>query len=220
MNVSLQLSWYSIEVHILSFAIMVNASRVRCLATNAPLKSYFSDIFKLILLQIERNLSYERDNPREKQLWITVFRGKRCIQFQTDISWYRCFSLSLTCLRNEVTDGEWPVIFLYWYITNCVMVLDDWVKHFICGSHPSISKEHNIWSCIGIEAFWQSGRKELSKVLLALDIACLIGDISPTGDVTKVARFCNSLLMISSTSSEKQSEIDLPIVRISTLLLQ
>ena len=125
MNVSLQLRRYSIEVHILSFAIMVNASRVRCLATNAPLKSYFSDIFKLILLQIERNLSYERDNPREKKRLITVFRGKRCIQFQTDISWYRCFSLSLTCLRNEVTDGEWPVIFLYWYITNCVMVLDD-----------------------------------------------------------------------------------------------
>ena len=219
MNVSLQLSWYSIEVHILSFAIMVNASRVRCLATNAPSKSYFSDIFRLILLQIERNLSYERDNPREKKRWITVFRGKRCIQFQTTISWYRCFSL----LNVFAQQGDWwwvTVIFLYWYITNCVMVLDDWVKHFICRSHPSISKEHNIWSCIGIEAFWQSGRKELSKVLLTLDMACLIGDISPTGDVTKVARFCNSLLMISSTSSEKQSETDLPIVRISTLLLQ
>ena len=34
--------------------------------------------------------------------------------------------------------------------------------------------------------------------------------------MTKVAGFCNSLLMISSTSSEKQSDTDLPIVRIST----
>ena len=49
---------------------------------------------------------------------------------------------------------------------------------------------------------------------------CLIGDISPTSDVTKVVGFRNSLLMISPTSSEKQSKTDLPIVRISTPLLQ
>ena len=82
-----------------------------------------------------------------------------------------------------------------------------------------LSKEHNIWSCIGTEAFWQSGGKESLKVLLTLDMACLIGDISPTSDVTKVAGFCNSLLMISSTSSEKQSETDLLISLVSTILL-
>ena len=98
------------------------------------------------------------------------------------------------------------------------MVLDDWLKPFTCGSRPSISKEHNI--CIGTEGFWQSGGKELLKVLLTLGMVCLIGDISPTSDVTKVAGFCNSLLMISSTSSEKQSETDLSIVRISTPLLR
>ena len=91
---------------------------------------------------------------------------------------------------------------------------------FICGLHPSISKGHNIWSCIGSEAFWQSGGNELlNKVLLTLDMACLIGDISPTSDVKKVAGFCNSLLMISSTSSEKQSETDLLISLVSTILL-
>ena len=51
-------------------------------------------------------------------------------------------------------------------------------------------------------------------------MVCLIGDISPTSDVTKVAGFCNALLMISSPSSEKQSETDLSIVRISTPLLR
>ena len=51
-------------------------------------------------------------------------------------------------------------------------------------------------------------------------MACLIGDISPTSDATKVGGFCNSLLEISSTFSEEQSETDLPIVRISTPLLQ
>ena len=100
------------------------------------------------------------------------------------------------------------------------MVLDDSLKPFICGSHPSISKEHNIWNCIGTEAFWQSGGKELLKVLLNLDMVCIVGDISPRSDVKQVAGFCYSLLMISSTSSEKQIETDLPIVRISTPLLQ
>ena len=70
------------------------------------------------------------------------------------------------------------------------MVLDDRRKPFICWLHQSISKEHKIWSCIGTEAFWQSGGKELLKVLLTLDMACLIGDISPTSDVTKVDGFC------------------------------
>ena len=84
----------------------------------------------------------------------------------------------------------------------------------------SISEEHSIWSCTGTEAFWQSGGKELLNILLILDMACLIGDISPASDVTKVAGFCNRLLMISFTSSEKKNETDLPIVRISTPLLQ
>ena len=113
-----------------------------------------------------------------------------------------------------------PFIFLHWYIASCAMVLDDWLKPFTCGSHPSISKEHNIWSCIGTEGFWQSGGKELLKVLLTLGMVCLIGDISPTSDVTKVAGFCSSLLMIWSTSSEKQSQTDLSIVQISTPLLR
>ena len=52
---------------ILSFAIMANVSRVRFLATNSSSRSYFFNIFKPILLQIERHLSYERENPREKK---------------------------------------------------------------------------------------------------------------------------------------------------------
>ena len=75
---------------------------------------------------------------------------------------------------------------------SCTMVLDDWVKYFICGLHPSVIKEQNIWSCIGTETFWQSGRKKLLKVLLILDMDWLIGDISPTSDVTNVAGLCNS----------------------------
>ena len=51
-------------------------------------------------------------------------------------------------------------------------------------------------------------------------MACLIGDISPTSAAEQVAGFCYSLLMISSTSSEKQSETDLPIVQISTPMLR
>ena len=51
-------------------------------------------------------------------------------------------------------------------------------------------------------------------------MAFLIGDISPTSDVKKVAGFCNSLLMISFTSSEKQSQTDLLILLVCTLLLQ
>ena len=129
-------------------------------------------------------------------------------------------SLSLKCLRNEVTDHEWSAIFLYWYITSCAMVLRDSLKSFTWGPHPSISKQHNVWSCIGTETLWQSGGKELLKVLITLDMASLISDISPTSDVTNVVGFCNSLLMISSTFSEKQSETYLPIVQISTPLLQ
>ena len=100
------------------------------------------------------------------------------------------------------------------------MILDNWMKPFICRLHPSISKEHNILSCIGIDTFWQSGGKEWLKVMLTLDMACLIGDISPTSDVTKVAGFCNSVLMIYSTSSEKQSKTYLSTVQISMPLLQ
>ena len=51
-------------------------------------------------------------------------------------------------------------------------------------------------------------------------MACLIRDVSPMSDATTVVAFCNSLQITSSTSSEKQSETDLPIVRISTPLLQ
>ena len=139
----------------------------------------------------------------------------------------RSLLVSYACVSIESTDYILlssfelifePFIFLHWYITSCAMVLDDWLEPFPCGLHLSISKEHNI--CIGTEGFWQSGGKELLKVLLTLGMVCLIGDISPTSDVTKVAGFCNSLLMISSTSSEKQSETDLSIVRISTPLLR
>ena len=69
------------------------------------------------------------------------------------------------------------------------MALGHWLKPFICGSHPSISKENKNWSCIGTEAFWQSGGKELSKILLTLDMACLIRDISPMSDMTNLAIF-------------------------------
>ena len=141
------------------------------------------------------------------------------MQFQTNINWYRCFSLHNMSSQR----GDWSWMTCHFSVLiHCELcyVLGKSLKPFICRLHLSISKEHSIWSCTGIEAFWQSGGKELLKVLLTLDMACLIGDISPTSDVTKVAGFCNSLLMISSTSSEKQSETDLPIVRISTPLLQ
>ena len=58
------------------------------------------------------------------------------------------------------------------------------------------------------------------KVLLTLDMACLIGDISPASDVKQAAGCCYALLIISSTSSEKQSETDLAIVQISTPMLE
>ena len=58
------------------------------------------------------------------------------------------------------------------------------------------------------------------KVLLTLDITCLMGDISPASDVKQAAGFCYTLLIISSTSSEKQSEADLAIVRISAPMLE
>ena len=192
---------------------MVNVSRLTWLAANIPSRLYFLNMFKLILLQIERHVSYEMDNPREKKCWIIVFVRRDAYNFKPTGAGV---SLHLTCPCNEVTDDEWPVIFLYWHISSCAMVFDDWLKLFICTLYPLISKDHNIWSCIGTEAFWQSGGKELLKVLLTLDMACLIGDISPTSDVTKVDGFCNSLLIISSTSLEKQSETVLPIVRIST----
>ena len=166
---------------------MVNVSRLTWLAANIPSRSYFLNIFKLILLQIERHLSYEMDNPREKKHWITVFVRRDAYNFKPAGAGV---SLPLTCLCNEVTDDEWPVIFLYWYISSCAMIFDDWLKLFICTSYPLISKDHNTWSYIGTEAFWQSGGKELLKVLLTLDMACLIGDISPTSDVTKVDGFC------------------------------
>ena len=47
-----------------------------------------------------------------------------------------------------------------------------------------------------------------------------MGDISPASDVKQAAGFCYTLLIISSTSSEKQSETDLAIVRISAPMLE
>ena len=67
---------------ILSFAITVNISRVRWLATNAPSRLYFYNIVKLILLQIERHLSYEINNPREEKRWITVFVQRDAYNFK------------------------------------------------------------------------------------------------------------------------------------------
>ena len=145
-------------------------------------------------------ITQEKKTPKDS------FCAKRCIQFQTNINCCRCFSL----LNMSAQRGDW------WWVTCHFSVLIHYelcygfrwlTETFICESLPSISKEHNIWSCIGTEAFWKSGGKELLKVLLTLDVACLIGDISPASDVTEVARFCNSLLMISSTSSEKQVKL-------------
>ena len=174
---------------ILSFAIMVIVSRVRWLATNTPSRSYFFNMFKLILLQIERHK--QNGQPNRKETLNNSFCAKKCIQFQTNINWYKCFSLLNMSTQRGKGDRWWVTCHLSVSIqvTSCAMVLDNWLKPFSCESHPSISKEHIIWSCIGTEAPWQSGGKELLKVLVTVGMACFIGDTSPTIDVTKVARF-------------------------------